>query len=573
MLKETTLRLMLKKSNEFVLPRYQRGYAWKPANVDDFWDDLVVSVEQNRPHFFGIIYLQESNGKSRIMDGQQRMTTTMLFIWCVRDYLQKNKIDKSAIKNLDRMIRTNGKLKLTSSKTNNTFFQNLLNYKFSTPGDLNAAVDNDSNKDLFNAHNKLHVNIKDYARDHGCDSITCLVDHLLDEFSLYVISEMSYDAHTMFNLINNRGLNLTQHDLIRSYVFGELDKNQDVDDELSDQVDEYWREITQNIRKSTNFNLNIFFQHVLNLTSESGLVRNSGPSESFVFIKDKDIYATVCKKIDNKQIPAWVSDVRDWSKIVHNLRTPKGHFLDHSRKSLPCEIHLERIRKIGASAVYPLLMAGYKIYWQNGDHKSFNKLTEACFKYHLRVQTIGKADVGKYQRHIGKAAHRFYNSGFSDVNKIITFLKSNNLYLSDDKLRALLVDYEPSGPIATVILELIEERRSDKLSHLTVTLEHIMPKKLNDEWKDYISKQHLDCPKDEAERIHKRYHTYLGNLTLLNKGENSKGKNASFEVKQKIYKQTDYKITNELTELPHWDEDQILKRHGNFIDEILQILN
>ena len=562
MLRETSLRLLLKKNNEFLLPRYQRGYAWKPENVDDFWDDLVASVEQDHSHFFGIIYLQETNGKSRIMDGQQRMTTTMLLVWCVREYLQRTKIGKTKIKNLDGTIRVNGKLRLTLSKTNNTFFQNLLNKKFATQGDLNDAVDNDSNRDLLSAHDRLRANIENYGEEHDGDSVIGLVDHLLDEFSLYVISTTAtYDAHTMFNLINNRGLNLAQHDLIRSYVFGELDKNPEVTDELSDEIDECWREITQNIRKGLNFKLNVFFQYVLNLTGDE-----------FLFVKDKDIYEVVCKRIKDKQIPTWVPNVRDWSKIVYSLRTPKGHFLDHARKSQPCEAHLERIRKIGASAVYPLLMAGYKIYWLNGDYKSFNKLTEACFKYHLRVQTIGKTDVGKYQRHIGKVAHNFYNNGSLDVNDIIKSLKAD-LYLSKGKLRALLIGYEPHIPIATVLLELIEERHSDKLSHTNVTVEHVMPKTLNDAWRDYISERHLDCSKDEAERVHKTYHNYLGNLTLLNKGENSKGKNDSFEIKKNLYKQTDYKITNELAKLPHWDEDEINNRHSFFVNEIVQILN
>ena len=91
MLSETSLRMLLKKNDEFLLPRYQRGYAWKLGNVGDFWDDLVASVEQDHPHFFGIIYLQETNGKSRIMDGQQRMTTTILFYLVRQRVSTKNK--------------------------------------------------------------------------------------------------------------------------------------------------------------------------------------------------------------------------------------------------------------------------------------------------------------------------------------------------------------------------------------------------------------------------------------------------------------------------------------------------
>ena len=559
---ETNIQMLLKRP-AFALPRYQRGYAWKSENVEDFWEDLVASVEKNHSHFFGIMYLQEANGVTRILDGQQRITTTALFAWGVREYLQENQIGKFQIKKLDGLLTNNGKLKLTLSRINDSFFQNLLNNKFDSKGDLDNAQNNDSNKMLFNAYDKLCKNIKNYGEKHGTDAVIGLVDHLLDNFSLYTISDGTHDAHKMFNLINNRGIRLAQHELIKSHVFGELDNYTNASDKLFDEIDEQWREITQNIRKGTNYSLNIFFQHILNLTGVGDTI-----------VRDKDIYEVVHSHIGPEQIPSWVTEVKNWSKIVHDLRNPKGCFPIHSRKSHPCESHLERLYGIGAVAVYPLLMAGYKKYWLNGDYRSFNTLTEACLKYHLRTQTIGKADVGKYKKHLFNLARNLYNTEPAlDVHQVIVMLKDDdNLYPSNDKLSALLSDYEPKTPVATVLLDLIEEARSDKKSHSTVTVEHIMPRSLNDEWISYISKYHLDCSREEAIHLHKKYHRRLGNLTLLNQGENSKAKNDSFEKKKILYKRTDYGITNELVDLSRWDEDQILTRHDNFTKEILKII-
>ena len=253
--------------------------------------------------------------------------------------------------------------------------------------------------------------------------------------------------------------------------------------------------------------------------------------------------------------------VEDWSNVVNNLRNPRGRFLDQSHKSHFCETHLERINKVGAIAVYPLLMVGY------------NKLTEVCLKYHLRTQTIGKTNVGEYQKHVFKIARCFYTHS-TTVSSIIKNLKTD-VYPLDDRLRSLLDVYEPKKiPIAAVILELIEDSHSDKQSHSSVTVEHIMPQTITDSgWLDYICEHHDGCDRDEAERIHRRYYKYLGNLTLLNKNKNTVISNELFPLKKIEYGKTDYVITKKLTKWSHWNADAIDQRQSQFIDDLLNILN
>ena len=75
----------------FEVPKYQRYYAWEDEQVDDFIRDIsaLIRNHNSKDHFFGGIVCVEkpvpgSNRQQReLVDGQQRITTTMLLILSV----------------------------------------------------------------------------------------------------------------------------------------------------------------------------------------------------------------------------------------------------------------------------------------------------------------------------------------------------------------------------------------------------------------------------------------------------------------------------------------------------------
>ena len=85
----------------FRIPDYQRGYAWENKHRQAFWDDLKIlsDTPNGAPHYTGLIslepiikseaknYLQQSEywlleGRDLclVVDGQQRLTTLVIFI-------------------------------------------------------------------------------------------------------------------------------------------------------------------------------------------------------------------------------------------------------------------------------------------------------------------------------------------------------------------------------------------------------------------------------------------------------------------------------------------------------------
>ena len=89
----------------FYIPPYQRNYEWTSEQCKVFLDDVIKTCNQNMngettEHFFGAItYFKNENqsafnqpAKLVLIDGQQRITTTMLFLAALRDIIENDDI-------------------------------------------------------------------------------------------------------------------------------------------------------------------------------------------------------------------------------------------------------------------------------------------------------------------------------------------------------------------------------------------------------------------------------------------------------------------------------------------------
>lgn len=81
----------------YVIPVYQRKYAWKNDNCRQLYEDLKKIVRDNRSsHFFGsIVSSVVGNGSKteyHIIDGQQRLTTVSLLLLAIRNLIYKRRV-------------------------------------------------------------------------------------------------------------------------------------------------------------------------------------------------------------------------------------------------------------------------------------------------------------------------------------------------------------------------------------------------------------------------------------------------------------------------------------------------
>ncbi|MEH7204527.1 DUF262 domain-containing protein, partial [Bacillus safensis] len=71
------------KVNKFIIPEYQRPYAWSAEQIQTLFDDLVEYTKNGSEstYFLGtIVSFQNENNEQEIIDGQQRITSLFLLL-------------------------------------------------------------------------------------------------------------------------------------------------------------------------------------------------------------------------------------------------------------------------------------------------------------------------------------------------------------------------------------------------------------------------------------------------------------------------------------------------------------
>ena len=89
--------VLAKNATSFFIPPFQRAYAWGRPEIARYFSDIVriIKSELNPKehdkleHFFGTVVIKEEKAgfanKSVVVDGQQRLTTTLIFLIALRD--------------------------------------------------------------------------------------------------------------------------------------------------------------------------------------------------------------------------------------------------------------------------------------------------------------------------------------------------------------------------------------------------------------------------------------------------------------------------------------------------------
>ncbi len=103
--------ILTKNATSFFIPPFQRAYAWGKPEIERYFSDImrIIKSELNPrevdklEHFFGTIVLKEERHgfahKSVVVDGQQRLTTTLLFLIALRDL----EVDESFKTNITKL--------------------------------------------------------------------------------------------------------------------------------------------------------------------------------------------------------------------------------------------------------------------------------------------------------------------------------------------------------------------------------------------------------------------------------------------------------------------------------------
>ncbi len=230
---KTIMLLFSDKKSDFLIPDYQRPYAWEETQCQTLWDDIFSfafpdnncdKFDSNEEYFLGsIVTFENENQKKEVIDGQQRLTTLMLLLRAF--YAKFNHMQDENSKSTKKRISE------CLWKTNEFGDANLNVLKI----DSEVATDND--KDEFLDILKSGIVNKDqksnYAKNYRFFQEK--IDAFLNEYPSYfaylparilrncillpVEAESQDTALRIFSTLNDRGLPLSDADIFKAQFY------------------------------------------------------------------------------------------------------------------------------------------------------------------------------------------------------------------------------------------------------------------------------------------------------------------------------------------------------------------
>jgi uncharacterized protein with ParB-like and HNH nuclease domain len=217
----------LLSGRKYAVDSYQREYKWQTKQVKELLDDLAekffddfkqdddrANVANYGHYFLGSIIVSQKQGRSFIIDGQQRLTTLTLLLIHLHN-LQRDRHDRVKVEEL-----------IFSEKFSKRSFN--IDIDERTP-----AMEALFNQQQFDATDRVesvrnimgrYTDIDKYlAEDLAGPALPYFVDWLLENVHLVEITAFSDDdAYTIFETMNDRGLSLTPADMLKGYVLANI---------------------------------------------------------------------------------------------------------------------------------------------------------------------------------------------------------------------------------------------------------------------------------------------------------------------------------------------------------------
>ena len=230
---KTVKQLFQAPKADFLIPDYQRPYAWTEDQCRTLWNDIFdfafpgLDYEKFNPndeYFLGpIVTFKNDNSQQEVIDGQQRLTTLMLVLRAFYDRFasMQDKQSKQTRENIARCIW----------KTNEFDEPNMDELKI----DSEVATDNDKDEFLTilrtGQYNPKHTSR--YAQNYLFFQKS--IDQFLHDFPTFfpylptrimnncillpIEAESQDTALRIFSTLNDRGLPLSDSDIFKAQFY------------------------------------------------------------------------------------------------------------------------------------------------------------------------------------------------------------------------------------------------------------------------------------------------------------------------------------------------------------------
>lgn len=543
--KKSLKKLLGMEDEQFRIPHYQRPYSWAWEQVDDLWDDLVENAATG--HFLGSLVLaSENESKPQVIDGQQRMTTLMILLSVLRDACLERGMTKEAQKIQTRMIADqfaegDAQYKFKTGAVNWPVFRDFIlrepdDPKRQRPEDAASlpAHLRERNKPLLSNLGRMttHVNDRlaslDATQQHAW--LSKFISDLMERVELVVIEvKQLSDAFLLFETLNDRGLQLSAADLLKSHLLGQFARSYTSEEDV-DEAATHWDEMLEDL--GAGVDVSRFLRHYL-----LGYM----PS-----VKKDEVFGHF-KTLIGKRDPQWVLDeLRAVARLYGEFENPPK--VTHS----PTREVLTDLQTLRASTCYVALLPARR-YLSETEFIEFARLAEILTYRYSTVVGLGTNEIERKYRDAAQLLIASKGAELSKARQILidAMPESQTFRVAFGKMR-MGTQYILRYTLRRIELHLYQGAEKELKPNNLVHIEHIMPQTLSDEWKRQLGVDGVE--------LHSEFLNRYGNLTLFYYGYNIPASIKSFAEKKDYYRESDVLLTQELVDHEDWNLETIHER-------------
>lgn len=558
--------VLSKNVTSFFIPPFQRAYAWGKPEILRYFEDLMriihSELDDNQhdklEHFFGTVVIKEEKSgfanKSVVVDGQQRLTTTLIFLIALRDLDDNNDNKEYITKNylLNDSSTFKDKIKLKQVTKDWDSYRKLVFNEKPQISIISYAYDIFTALIKKNKNKSPNINFTHY--------LTALQRMNIAVIFLDERPHKGEDPQIIFETLNSLGKPLTLSDLIRNYILLNMNSSQQ-----SEVYERIWFPKIENILED---NTSLFFRDYLQYKLNTSIKAVSDNNT-------KEIYQTFKSYILNNfhNHNDFIDDIINysiWYKWIITESLNETISTDLSKNKEIIELLRNIFHDIRSEAFKPFVL-GLLEYHQSSDNelKLKDEILISVLKT-IRTYLIRRRIIGLTQgenKNIVILCNRIKDivSGSISMFDLLSKMFYRMRLPDDFEMRKELERmnfYEGLKKYSKFVLGKIEENKtkvSVDFRNKQVTIEHIMPQSLNSIWKKELG--------EDFQNIHNRYVHNIGNLILTE--FNSEMGNKSFDDKKRKLNESSLHYRVSILKMDFWNEDSILEHQNNMITYLL----
>ena len=534
---------------QYVVPRWQRRYCWGEADIERLVEDVltVAAAGPDANHYGGTLLTFQEPGAAgvvsthRVVDGQQRLTTVSILLSCIAAELGPD--DRSAgwsVEDIEFRLTNPGKpeekhRKLRLQDGDEDEYRRILEGSPSGAGAVTQA---------WRTARRLVARNDPAQMLTGLDQLRVVSIGLGDE----------HDPQQIFESLNATGRPLTESEKVKNWLLMGLP-----DDQQQQLHDDSWRKIERFLgAEHTTVPIDTFLRDFLRW--RTGEVHGIDRAYS-------GLRRWAVRQGHAEDRPALCRELARLARLYGILTGTAG---PHKQKDV--ERELQHLRAMGIHIHRPLTLRLLDDTSNSAKAEATDtKLADILAGIGTWITRLWLSDrpTAGLNKAVAELAHGLgprHDEDYAEhwLERIRRLRNSRVGVPNDEAVREGVRTRKAYGGGVTntsfaVLCALMEAEHKESPAREKLTIEHVMPQKLTNEWKHDLG--------EGSEEIHDRYVHRLANLTLS--GYNPEMGAAQFHQKRQVYENSTIGMTRRLADENEWNEDALERRAEDLAVRVL----